>query len=96
MIAEIEDLERRLELLLGGLEAQLDMVGQRVTLVSSTQLTVASDQRAGSPGDDAILERLELMLRSVVLHQGGHTSDLRQAVRYLERLVERAKRDGRS
>lgn len=83
MDAELEDLKQRVE----RLEGHLSNLEQRLDL-NEIHLQIERPRPAAAGAHDTN-ERLESMLRSVLLHQAGHTSDLRKAVRYLEILIER-------
>jgi hypothetical protein len=100
---ELDDLRQRVERLeeqLGTLEYRLtlDEMNLEIMTVSrraARSSTGAGSEPAGDVGQDAELSRdphfgrIESMLRSVLLHQGSHTADLRSAVRHLQILVER-------
>ena len=56
----------------------------------------ASDaSRNAEPAQDPRFGQVESMMRSVLLHQNDHTSDLRKAIGYLQILVERKINDRR-
>jgi hypothetical protein len=101
MSTELEDIRQRVEQLerhTHQLELRLNYDDMRhqilyavrvPTLAAGEQPSDLSDQREGATSQDHNIGRLETMVRSVLLNQGDHTSELRRAVRYLEMLVKR-------
>lgn len=86
---ELEDLvdrAGRLEVLASTLERQLDLKEMQFSIMSGGLIGAATrdsvEPQAGPPASGVNLEQPEHMLRSVLLHQGGNTTDLRKAVRY--------------
>ena len=96
MTAEIEERVDRVERLIDALESRLDMTGMHLQIVSDRRDPRPPGDMAGQQaepaGEDVNLAQIDARLRSVALHQGGHSSDLRRIMRNLELLVGRKNR----
>jgi hypothetical protein len=102
MSTELEDLRQRVEQLerqMHQLELRLSYDDVRHQILYAVRVpTMAAD---GQPGDltdqqeeeatsqDRNVGRLETMVRSILINQGEHTTELRRGLRYLEMLVKR-------
>jgi hypothetical protein len=100
MSTELEDLERRVELLEGQLasaEHRLYISEMHLEIVSSWhqqereagRLASAVGQEAGPQTPDAHFGRIESMLRQVLLYQGDHAADIRRVRSFVRILVGR-------
>ncbi len=101
MSTELEDLEERvehLEKILDTLQSRFDMFQVHLQILSDRRPPKPSDDVAGPqasrPGEDVTLTQIDARLRSMILNQGQHTSDLRSAVQYLKELAGRQSRNG--
>jgi hypothetical protein len=101
MSTELEDLRQRVEQLerhMHELELRLnydDMRHQILYAVRVPTLAVGgqpgdlTDQQEEALSQDHNVGRIETMVRSVLLNQGQHTTELRRGLRYLEVLMKR-------
>lgn len=100
MDTELEDLQRRVEILEGQLasvEHRLDTTQLHLEIVTdwrraervASDPTSVVDQDAESDNPDPRFGRIESMLRSVLLRQADHAAALRSAARSVQTLVER-------
>lgn len=100
MSTELEDLERRVELLEGQLasaEYRLDLNQMHLDIVTGwrqvereageSATAVVQDVKLDAP--DVRFGQLESMLRQVLLHQSDHAAGLKRVTRSVRILVER-------
>ena len=107
MTEELEDLRRRVDQLerhLGILEYRLNYDEMHLEMATGWRQPARADRggesagdggRSAEPAQDLRSGQVESLMRSVLLHQNDHTSDLRKAIGYLQILVERKVNDRR-